>query len=194
MPQNKPSTRADRHVKRRNNNRKLLFLFVLALIFIVMLFSLITLGNNDKNPETGHTKDLGSKQTVDNKNDEPEGEEKASTDTNDVTIEQLETTDENVIEAYTGNWKAIGTNQTGKHETNYTDGSADRVEIKRAVSMVTGLEESNITEHWVGNDGNQKVTATVSNKAFTEFYRVYLSWVDQEGWQPTKVEKIKQMK
>lgn len=43
-------------------------------------------------------------------------------------------------------------------------------------------------EWWIENGGDQKVIATVSDTAETEVFRVFLSWVDNEGWQPTKVE------
>lgn len=56
--------------------------------------------------------------------------------------------------------------------------------------MVTGIPEDNMIEWWVGNGGDQKVVATVSDREETETYRVYLSWVDNEGWQPTKLETL----
>ena len=45
-------------------------------------------------------------------------------------------------------------------------------------------------EWHVGNGGEQKVIATVSNRAKTEYYRVYLDWIDGEGWKPTLNERI----
>ena len=110
----------------------------------------------------------------------------------EVETEQVEPSDDNVIEAYTGNWQPIGTEQEGPHTTNYDGGSQDRIEIKQAVMSATGLGED-MTEHWVGNGGDQKVVATVSNKGNSEIYRVYLSWIDQQGWQVTKVERLKEV-
>ena len=43
---------------------------------------------------------------------------------------EVPSTDENVTKAYTGDWEPIGTTQTGEHVTDYSDGSADRNEIK----------------------------------------------------------------
>src|SRR5699024_2022834 len=111
---------------------------------------------------------------------------------NDVDVQEVDSSDNNVIVAYTGKWSPIGTVQEGSHTTNYSDGSDDRIEIKRAVSTVTGIKEDEMIENWVGNDGEQKVVSTVSNKNTDEVYNVYLSWINNEGWQVTKVERIKE--
>ena len=110
----------------------------------------------------------------------------------EVETEQVEPSDDNVIEAYTGNWQPIGTVQEGPHTTVYDDGSQDRIEIKQAVISVTGLADDMI-EWRIGNGGDQKVIATVSNPGKTDNYRVYLSWVDNQGWQVTSVEKLKEI-
>lgn len=110
----------------------------------------------------------------------------------DIETEPAEPTDDNVIEAYTGNWKPIGTIQEGPHTTVYDDGSQDRIEIKQAIISATGLGEDMI-EWRIANGGDQKVLATVANPENTEYYRVYLSWIDNEGWQPTKVEKLSEL-
>ncbi|WP_067727338.1 YrrS family protein [Oceanobacillus damuensis] len=114
-----------------------------------------------------------------------EDEEEENTET-----EPAEPSDDNVAEAYTGDWEPVGTEQEGPHTTNYSDGSQDRIEIKRAASTATGIDESEMVEWWVENGGDQKVVATVSDSEETNVYRVFMSWVDNEGWQPTKVELL----
>lgn len=90
----------------------------------------------------------------------------------------------------TGEWEPIGTTQTGAHVINYEDGSADRTEIKQATAAATGISASEMIEWWVGNGGDQQVTATVSDKAKSKIARVSLQWVDGEGWQVTQVEEL----
>src|SRR5699024_11189719 len=104
---------------------------------------------------------------------------------------EVDPTDNNVSKAYTGNWKPVGTIQDGPHTTNYNNGSIDRKEIKEAVSIATGVDENQMIEHWIGNGGDQKVIATIQDQTDSVFYRVYLEWIDEEGWKPTKVEQLK---
>ncbi|MBR7797326.1 MAG: DUF1510 family protein [Bacillota bacterium] len=143
--------------------------------------------------EEDSTNDTDQNNASENDENEASNEEDSENANEDVQIEQLEPSGDNVVEAYTANWEPIGTEQQGPHTTNYDDGSQDRIEISRAVAMATGLAENNMTTHWVGNGGDQKVEATVSNPDNTEIYRVYLSWVDNKGWQPTKVEVLQEV-
>lgn len=93
-------------------------------------------------------------------------------------------------EAVSGEWDPVGTEQTGEHTTDYSSGSQDRIEIKRASSVATGISEGDMIEWWVGNAGDQQVETTVSNSANTATYRVILKWVDGQGWQPVQVEEL----
>lgn len=138
--------------------------------------------NNPSNPE--------EETNENNSNEESNEEEEENNESNDVIVEETAPSDDNVSEAYTGNWQPIGTEQTGPHTTDYVDGSQDRIEIKEAVSMVTGIPGDDMIEWWVGRSGDQEVIVTVSDQAETETYRVYLSWVNNEGWQPTKLETL----
>lgn len=205
-------SRADKHTKRRKNKRNLLFFTGLAVFFVIILFALIAFGNKDKETVTENNQEEANQKALDKNEEENTNEqENTETDNNDstsedetneeaneiedaeeVVVQQVDSTDPNVIEAYTGNWAPIGTVQQGTHTTNYNEGSDDRKEIKSAVSEVTGISDAEMIEHWVGNGGEQKVISTVSNKDASEFYHVYLSWIDVEGWQVTKVERIKE--
>ncbi|WP_042146081.1 YrrS family protein [Paucisalibacillus sp. EB02] len=98
--------------------------------------------------------------------------------------------DDKVVEAYTKNWQPIGTEQEGTHSVVYEDGSQDRIEMEKALQYATGLSEDNIITWWLQRNGDQNVIGTVSDKAETQTYRVYISWVDNQGWQPTLVEVL----
>lgn len=162
-------------------------------------FLVLTEEDKEKNEEE---KEEGSEMTEEDEEtekedqedkDEEEAKEEDEEDENndELEMEKVDSSDNNVKEAYTADWEPVGTKQTGeKRAIVYTSGSQDRIEIKEAASVATGIPGDDMIEWWVGNDGDQKVVATVSDRAETETYRVYLSWIDGEGWQPTKVETL----
>lgn len=212
--ENRGYSRVSKYNKRRNNKRTLIVFSSLALLFMIILFSLIALNKGKQDVKTNKPQDtIETSQQSDETNSENEAgdslgdsADEIEDEENGVSLENSEPTsegdslneidviesdDENVIRAYKGNWEPIGTSQVGEHVTNYNDGSDDRVEIKRATSQVTGISEDDMIEWRVGNDGDQKVFSVISNKAKSDYYKLYLSWIDKEGWQVTKVEKIK---
>lgn len=149
--------------------------------------------NENGNETTNQNDEDSETDTVEEDIEENEQTENSDSEDNaEIETEQIESSDDNVIEAYTANWQPVGTIQEGPHTTNYDDGSQDRIEIKQAVMSATGLGED-LIEHWIGNGGDQKVVATVANPGNTEIYRVYLSWIDEEGWQVTQIERLKEV-
>lgn len=122
--------------------------------------------------------------------DKKDKEEKDKKKDKDIKTKSVKSSDDNVAEAFTGNWKPVGTKQSGTHTTNYDEGSQDRKEMDNAIKSATGL--SNMTTWWIERGGEQKVIATVSNKSDeSEVYRVHLKWVKDKGWKPSKVELLK---
>lgn len=199
-------SRAERLRKRRSTKRNVIFFSCLGVFFLITLFVLIAFGH--KQPDETEHEEQQITETEKQEANDADIEENAFIETSDrteddedyedynvyedVEVEEVSSTDENVIVAYHGDWQPIGTTQTGEHITNYNAGSQDRIEIKRAVSFVTNIDENDMIEHWIGNDGHQKVQATVSSKSTGQFYRVYLTWIDEKGWKPTKVERLKE--
>ncbi|HLR72741.1 MAG TPA: YrrS family protein [Pseudogracilibacillus sp.] len=208
-------TRAARHEKRESHKKKILFFGSLAILFLIVFTSLILFGNkgNPKQevaePTASEVKqeddkeDEGKNQVAEkeqeekekkkpkDKNLEPtEEDDEEEKEEQEVELKEVQSSDSNVIKAYEGDWDPIGTKQEGPHTTTYADGSDDRVEIREAVLMVTDLKEDNLEELWIGRGGEQKVIATVADKEITDIYRVYLDWIDGEGWQPTKYEEL----
>ncbi len=120
-----------------------------------------------------------------------EKEKKEKEEQEKVKETQGSSNDSNVVKSYSGDWSPVGTTQKGTHKTNYSNGSKDRKEIKKAVSQVTGVSESDMIEWRVENGGNKKVEATITNGKQTETYRVYLTWIDNKGWKVTKYEELK---
>lgn len=98
--------------------------------------------------------------------------------------------DEDVIESYVANWQAVGTSQTGEHNSNFDEASPDRIEINQAITAVTKLTEDQFTQWWVGNDGFNKAFTDIEEKATGQLYRLFLTWHDGSGWQVTQVDKL----
>lgn len=199
MSESQSLSRSRRHNKRRKNRQKLIFFSILGVFFFVILFSLIVFGNREKPEETNNEEDkevtsIETEERSDEDSSQSEIEESGGLDEiidiGDIEVEQVPPTRDDVIEAFKADWPPSGTIQEGPHTTDYSNGSQDRIEIKRAVSYVTGIPEDDMIEWHVGNGGEQKVIATVSNRAKTEYYRVYLDWIDGEGWKPTLNERI----
>lgn len=203
------NSRVDKFEKRRKNTKLLSILLVVGgvLILVLLIMFLFGGGNEEEQPndqakqthkekadkssadeETNDSTDSEDEDT----SEEPDEQESKDEDDDKVKTEQIETDDENVAEAYTGNWDPVGTEQQGAHTTNYDEGSQDRNEMEQAIVLATGLQEDNMTTWWVGRGGDQSVIATVSDTDGTKTYRTYLTWVDHEGWQPTKVEILKE--
>ncbi|UQD52835.1 DNA primase [Bacillus methanolicus] len=89
------------------------------------------------------------------------------------------------------NWKPVGTSQAGEHPAAvYDESSVDWQEMLRAISYATGIEQSNMTVWFLGNNGPNKSVGTVSSKSDKRKYRVYIEWVDGQGWKPVKVEEL----
>lgn len=213
-------SRLNKFEKRRKNTKSISILLIIVSILIILLLGIWIFGGGDNKEDKAsenkeektsditinddsEAEDAGDKVTKgdddNNKssddNDEEEGQtdEENNKEKEDIEKQEATPSDDNVSEAYTANWSAIGTEQEGTHTTNYNGGSQDRIEIQKASAVATGLDEGGIITIWVGNGGDQKVVSTVTNADKTESYRVFLSWIDGQGWKPTKVEKLKEL-
>lgn len=87
-------------------------------------------------------------------------------------------------------WEPIGTVQTGEHTSVFDQDSVDWTEMIQAITYATGIDESNMTIWFLGNNGHNRAVGTISSKNQQEKYRVYIDWVDGKGWKPTKVEEL----
>ncbi|WP_255551173.1 YrrS family protein [Sporosarcina sp. E16_8] len=88
-------------------------------------------------------------------------------------------------------WKPVGTTQTGDHVSQYDGSSVDWNEKKQALAYATGLAQDSMIFLKIKNGGGpQKSIGIVSSRDSTQKYRVYLEWVDGEGWKPVKMDKL----
>ncbi|WP_319466541.1 YrrS family protein [uncultured Trichococcus sp.] len=197
---NQKPTRQELHGNHKRNNL-LVVLGVIAAAFLGLVLLYNIFYGNDEEPSVAADNQTNSQNMIITESDDSskksssaeessEKEKKEEKDTETET-EEVPSTDENVTKAYTGDWEPTGTTQTGEHTTtDFSDGSADRNEIKQAVAAATGISADNMIEWWIGNAGAQQVTATVSDTQKETIARVQLKWVDGEGWQVMLVEEL----
>lgn len=88
-------------------------------------------------------------------------------------------------------WQPIGTTQSEPHVTQFKEDSVDWKEMLDAVSYATGLSQSDMIVWFIGNNGPNKAVATISTKDKAQYYKVYIEWVENQGWKPTKVQKLR---
>ncbi|TDQ38017.1 DUF1510 family protein [Aureibacillus halotolerans] len=102
--------------------------------------------------------------------------------------------DPNVLEVMEGPWGPTGTSQSGEHTTNFDVNSTDGAERLDVISLATGLPKNDITIWWNGNyNGNTNhVVATVSPNDQSAFFRLYMQWVPNKGWQVTEMQRLKE--
>lgn len=212
--QNPPSRQNLRkHSKQKKVNLILnISIAVVFLLIVVVGWSIIfspkdvneTSGSKDETQETEKVEEKGTADKDNTKNSTTDEESKTEEDSETQVDDELATEEEvvtvesddpNVLEAKINkNWEPVGTSQTGEHTTQYDKGTTDRQEMENALSYATGISTDNMTVWWLENGGmpNKNVIGTISTKDSKEIYRVYLEWVDGEGWKPTKLEKLKE--
>lgn len=211
-------SRSVQRSKRRKTNLILNSLIIIVVVLIIIVASNIFLGGRDddkqastvKNNETEHTskksesnnnkdemkdnnKVADDEDDTGNEEDSSDEDEKQGLESDEVVIE--DGNEPNVIKSYTNpNWKSVGTEQTNGHQYSSDMNSIDWKEKEAAMAYATGISVENMTIWFLERNGSDnEVVGTISPKdQATKTYRVYLSWVDGEGWKPTKVLELKE--
>lgn len=193
----------------------------LVILLIIIVSAVIFLGDDENaaSQENAKTNNVATEKAAKNKKDENESADVTEEDESETESEETETSEETEeadasdtdLEPETDNvvtsggsdsnvaetienpgWKSVGTTQTGEHAAVYDESSADWQEMLTAMSYATGIDQSNMTVWYLGNNnGNPNSSiGTVSTKDKQQTYRVYIEWIDGQGWKPTKVEKL----
>lgn len=154
-----------------------------------------TAGNSkhaDKEKDTEKDESKDSADLEDQGKEEDADKEKEDGETPELV--EVEGSDGNVTKAYTSEeWEPVGTEQTGEHTTSYQKDSVDWNEMRKALAVGAGMEESTMKLWWLENGGSPtSAIGTVSDGSDTHTYRVYIEWVDGSGWKPAKVEELKE--
>ncbi|WP_268744487.1 YrrS family protein [Thalassobacillus devorans] len=122
-----------------------------------------------------------------NQENEP-GSQTDQEDTKDET--RQDSSKPNVAEVITKNWSVVPTQQENHTIITFEKGTLDWEEMTAAVAKGAGLAKSDMILWWAEGQGADDAIVTVTNKAQTENYRVYVSWVDGAGYKPVKVEVL----
>jgi type IV secretory pathway VirB10-like protein len=120
--------------------------------------------------------------------------EEESEEADDSETEVSENSDDpNVIKTMTNpGWGPVGTSQSEPHTSVYEEGHVDWNEKLKAVEAATRLKSGDYTLYFLGNGGSEHLSvASIKNKSTGENFKVYLEWVTNKGWKPTKVEQVK---
>lgn len=205
--------------KKNNNNRSNSILnIMIALVFTLVIVIGATLifggGDDSADPEsvqvtpetenqtseedavTAEENDLEEEQAQEEaakEEEEEEAKDEEEEETKGGTITREDSNDPIVSETIVNtSWEPIGTSQSGDHVSSYQKNSVDWNEKIEAVTYATGLSENDMYVMMVQNGGGpQKSIATVQSKDQSEKYRVFLTWVDGEGWKPEKMDVLK---
>ncbi len=198
------NSRLDLRDKKRKVNRIYNISIAVVCVLIVIVGFTIFTGNDvsqtskeqpksTQTKTTTHEKNVSTNETesVEPTNEEVVKEEETSTEPELVKVEGGN--DSNVLNTYTSeSWKPIGTEQTGVHTTSYQKGSTDWNEMTKAIALGAGIDEASMHLWWLNNGGTPNTAiGTVSAGNNPQSYRVYIEWVDGEGWKPVKVEELK---
>jgi cytoskeletal protein RodZ len=152
--------------------------------------------NNDSSTDNSNSKDnsTDSNTTEKNQADNTDVNDNGDSSLDSSKVVSTEGNDANIKKTYVDpNWAPVGTSQTGGHEYSSDENSPDWKEKEKALSYATGLSPDNMTLWYLGRSStsSDSVEGTVTSKKNKKVYRVYLNWVDGQGWKPTKVEELK---
>ncbi|MBC1805540.1 DUF1510 family protein [Listeria marthii] len=186
-------SRSQQNTKRKKTNLVLnVLIIVVSLLIIGSLYFVLFKTESDPAQQENKTASSTTKKEDAAKSDKSSEKEKESSD--EKTTETTESDDPNVAKVITKDWKPIGTDQTGDHVNSYSSTSVDWQEKRKAFSAATDIPISN-TSLWFVEQGADPATQSIGTLSTKEdpdkAYRVYITWVDGEGWQPTKVEELK---
>lgn len=205
---NDQQTRESRH--KRQKEDRLLNVLIAAVILAILIVGSVVISSNPKSPEKaaekGQDEEVTEPKEVDETNPTPD-EQEADTeqivsDEEDAETEETEETEETRVITDVSDgivsqsivdeaWEPIPTAQQGAHSSSYDRDSVDWQEKLEAISYATGLSEDGMILWKVKNGGSpQKSIGIISSKDQSEKYRVYLEWMDNEGWKPVKMDVL----
>jgi cytoskeletal protein RodZ len=210
------NSRSGYRAKRKKTNLVLNSLIVIVLLLIIFVAYTIFSAGSDKaatKKETPITKTVKhtkpkSNDKKDTQKDEGSADQNSSDNqSSEETTAPAETDQSQAVVTDGGSssnvvktvenpaWKPVGTSQTGPHTPTYDDKSVDWQEMLNAISYATGLEQGNMIVQFLGRDKTTTNASigTVSSKDKQQKYKVYIKWVDGQGWQPTKVEELSEI-
>lgn len=203
---NDPQSRRDRHKKQRENRVLNVLIAVVVIAIVLVAFIVIPGGKeqseniDEKNQheeiiqedkkEQEDQEQVHQEEQENEQNEEPEIDATEEEDSKPIITE--ETGDPVVVQSIVDpSWAPIQTAQVGEHVSMYDGVSVDWQEKVSALTYATGLPEEGMTIWRLKNGGSPKKSiGIVSSKDTIEKYRVYLEWIDTEGWKPVKMDVL----
>lgn len=201
--------RSKQRAKRRKTNLVLNSLIVIVVTLIVLVaYTIFSGGDKDKNEHVKQDTETNvTESSTSDKHVDVSGDKQTNSDDEQITLtdDQKETDidKENkavVVEEGTNPnvkrtlinpaWKPIGTEQTGEHVTVFKKDSLDWKEMEQAMAYAAEIPQDNMITWFISNGGPNKAIGTVTPKDGDQAYRIYIEWVDGQGWKPTKVEEL----
>ncbi len=205
-------SRATKRAKRRKTNIILNTLIAVVVILILLVGGKIFFGGDEVNDQAteedvkeeqvdqsqpnDQDKDDGTRELAQNRPDDEEEESKSEDDEEEEEERERiekETDEPNVEKVLIDpKWEPVGTEQVNGHQPSFTRGSIDWDEKHEAIAYAEQIPVDQMTTWWIegGTDSKRQAIATVSAKNDQTTYRVYIEWVDGEGWKPTEVKKL----
>lgn len=216
------SSRSQQRAKKRKTNFVLNTLIAIVIILILVvsasIFGLTNRGDNnqaaseptneeantndqsendsetEQDPSSDENTETEDTTTEDSESDDQQENEEIDLESGQEGIVVEESTENNVkTTAQNPNWQPVGTEQSN-FSNSFDQGTVDWNEKLKAVSYATGLPTDNMIVWRIerGGDPATQAVATVTPKDQSENYRVYLQWVDGQGWKPTEVQTLVQ--
>ncbi|EKU94006.1 Protein of uncharacterised function (DUF1510) [Alloiococcus otitis] len=191
----------DKRDKKKTSTFDKIFYILIALLFLILVAFIIVIMNFSDGRADNVSEDLVQEDTIGNIRDlfqadgsgdeggeaggqgeDPDQESEAEEEDTDQDDQEEDPEDEEEGEDGQGDESIINENppHDPNHATDYSDGSADRVEIRDKVQTVTGIAEGDLIENWIGNDGPGRVEATVTEASTGQQYVVYLQYGEGE--------------
>jgi len=209
------NSRFGNRVKRKKTNLVLNSLIIIVLLLIIFVaYNIFASGGENaaepkKETQTTEQKQKVVKEKKEEKVSKEEEETSQAENTEDENQSEEATTSEQADESQAvvteggsssdvsqsvenPSWKPVGTTQSGEHTPVYDENSADWQEMLAAMSYATGIDKSNMTVYWLGRDKSTPngSVGTIESKDQKQKFRVYIKWVDGQGWMPTRVEQM----
>ncbi|SEP91799.1 YrrS family protein [Piscibacillus halophilus] len=206
-------SRSDRYEKRRKNTKLTNLLIVLAVLLSAFLFGMLVFGGGDEEdevqqdesvePENEQEESIQEDDSESETNPEGDTSDDSSEEMNEEETEEEDMEDENeeretspgdgeeVREVIEQDWQPYPTEQEEPHTIDLNNGSQDRQEIEQAIAQAVQVSRDDLEYWWLESGGvPDQVIGYVEDKSNQEYYRIPLKWIENEGWQPQRVDVL----
>ncbi|MEK4759388.1 YrrS family protein [Viridibacillus sp. FSL E2-0187] len=156
--------------------------------------------DNNVDDSTSTEEDTESNNSVDqtqtDSNTSTDNNSNSSEDKTNSSTAKKEDSDDPIVKEVIkdSNWKPTATAQKesgAQHNSSYDSNSTDWKEKVATLASTTGLNEDEMIVWYLKNGGSPDTAiGTVSSKDKKDKYRVYMKWVKNKGWKPTKMEVL----